>query len=159
MLGDHVGGVLDGIACLFIGSGLLHNMGGEHVTDIVWPMRQQALDHTTAGVGVEDAITLDGKFPNFVKGRLIVDGILAGRLDLLDEQGAGIFRPAKQDSAMPADISIDAEIAVLKIRQDEPESNSHWPVANQHIALGSVEVLDLIAAATEYECIGTKPAD
>ena len=72
MLGDHVGRVLDGIACLFIGPGLLQNMGRKHVADIVWAMRQQALDDAATGVGVEDAIALDGKFPSFVKGRLVM---------------------------------------------------------------------------------------
>ena len=96
-------------------------MGREHVTDIVRSMRQQALDHTAACVGIEDAIALDRQLPSFVKGRLIVSGILAGRLDSLDKQRARLFRAAKQDTAMPTDIGIDVEIEILQVGQDEPE--------------------------------------
>ena len=77
MLGDHVRRILDRVACLLIRSGLLEDVGGEHVPDIMWSVRQQALDHAAAGVGVEDAITLDGQLPGFVESRLIVGGILA----------------------------------------------------------------------------------
>lgn len=44
MLGDHLGRVLDRIARLFVGAGLLQDMRRQHVADIVRPVRQQALD-------------------------------------------------------------------------------------------------------------------
>lgn len=39
MTGDHFGGVLDGIARLLVGARLFEDMRGEHVTDIMRPMR------------------------------------------------------------------------------------------------------------------------
>jgi hypothetical protein len=63
-------------------------------------MRQQALDHAATGVRIEDAITLNVEFPIFVESDLIVGGILAGRLNSLDEEGCRgllirrVFQPA-----------------------------------------------------------------
>lgn len=93
MLGDHVRCVLDGIACLFIRSGLFQNMGRKHIPDVMGSMRQQALDHTAAGVGVEDAVTLDGQFPCLVKGRLIVGGSLLVVLTVLMNRVPGSSDP------------------------------------------------------------------
>lgn len=76
MLGDHLGGVLNGVARLLIGARLLEDMGREHVAHILWPVRQQTLDGTAAGVGVADAIALDREAPGLIKGVLAVRGIL-----------------------------------------------------------------------------------
>jgi hypothetical protein len=58
-------------------------MGPEHIADIVRSVRQQALDHAAAGVRIEYAVALNGQFSGFIEGRLIVGGILAGRLHRL----------------------------------------------------------------------------
>lgn len=39
MLGDHVRRIMDGIACLLVRTGMLEDMGGENVPDIMGTMR------------------------------------------------------------------------------------------------------------------------
>lgn len=49
--GHHIRRVLDGVARLLIGAGLFQNMSGEHIADIVRPMRQKTLDGAAPRIG------------------------------------------------------------------------------------------------------------
>lgn len=75
VLGDHVRCVLDGVTGLLVGSGLLEDMGGENVSDVMRPVGQKALDHTATCVRVVDAVSLDGQAPHLVERVLVVGGI------------------------------------------------------------------------------------
>ena len=88
MVGDHLGRILDRIACLLVGAGLFQNMGGKHIPDIVRSVGKQPLDGSAAGIGIVDAIALDDEPPGFVKGRLIISRVLADHFDRLDEKRA-----------------------------------------------------------------------
>jgi len=82
---DHLGGVLDRVARLLVRARLLEDVGGEHVPDIMRPMRQQPLDLAAAGVRVVDAIALDRQTPGFIEGRPVIGSVPAVGLHRLDE--------------------------------------------------------------------------
>lgn len=59
VLGEHLCGVLDGIAGLLVGAGLLQDMRRKHIADIVRTVREKALDRALPSPGVIDAVALD----------------------------------------------------------------------------------------------------
>jgi hypothetical protein len=59
MFGDHFGRVLDGVACLLVGAGLLKDVGGKNVPHIMRPMRKKTVDRAPPSKGVQDAVALD----------------------------------------------------------------------------------------------------
>lgn len=52
-----IGRILNGIACLLVGSGLFQNMRRKNVPQVMRSMWQEALDRTSPGIGVIDAVT------------------------------------------------------------------------------------------------------
>jgi len=72
MSGYHLRGVLNGITCLFIGAGMLEDVGGENIPHIMRPMRKQIFDRAPLGVRIEDAVTLDHEPPGLIEGALVV---------------------------------------------------------------------------------------
>ncbi len=60
--------ILNGLACLLIGSGLLQDMCRKNVPQVMRFMRQQALDRTAFGMGVVDPIALDDGPPRLLEG-------------------------------------------------------------------------------------------
>ena len=121
MLLHDVGRVLNCVARLFVGSGLLQNMRCENVSQVMRSMRQEALDRTPSGIGIIDAVTLDDSPPSLVECGRIVSSINTGRLHRLDEKRLGIFRTAKQNSTMPVDVSIKVFVEIEKVGQNQPE--------------------------------------
>ena len=87
--------VLNGVACLLVGSGLLQNMRRKNVAQVMGSKRQKALDRTPYGTGIIDAIALNDPPPSLVEGCRVVGRIKAGGLDRLDEKGSGIFGSAE----------------------------------------------------------------
>lgn len=85
MLLHDIGRILNGIACLLVGSGLLQNIHRKNVPRVMGSMRQQALDRTPSGIGIIDAVTLDDSPPSLVECGRIVSSIDAGRFHRLDE--------------------------------------------------------------------------
>lgn len=96
VVGDHLRRILDGVACLLVGPGLLQDMSGKDVADVVGTMRQQALDGAATGVRVVDPIALDRSPPSLVKGRLVVRRILGLGFNRLHEKGGRIFGAGEQ---------------------------------------------------------------
>jgi len=88
-----VGRVLNGVACLLVGSGLLQNMRRKNVAQVMGSMRQQALDRTPSGIGIIDAIALDDRPPSIAEGCRVVGRIKAGGLERLDEQAPSSRTP------------------------------------------------------------------
>ena len=93
MLCDHIGRVLNGVARLLIGAGLLQNMRREHIADIVGPMRQQPIDRPSTGIGIVDAMPLYCEPPGLIEGRLVIGSTCRAGLHGLDEESGGI-RPS-----------------------------------------------------------------
>lgn len=75
-----IGRILNGIARLLVGSGLLQNMRRQNVPQVMRSMRQEALDRTPSGIGIIDAVTLDDSPPSLVECGRIVSSISTGRL-------------------------------------------------------------------------------
>ncbi len=90
MLGDHFGGVLNGVARLLVGASLLQDMGRKHVTDVMRTVREQPLDRASSGIGVIYAVALNGVTPGLVETGCVIGRVGAGRLDRLDEERSGI---------------------------------------------------------------------
>ena len=72
MFSHHFRCVLNGVAGLLIGAGLLQNVSGQDVPDVMRPVGQQALDRSAACVRIPNSVPLDQEPPGFVEGRLIV---------------------------------------------------------------------------------------
>lgn len=87
----HIRGVLDRVACLLVGPGLLQDMGRQHVADVVWPMRQQPRNRAPPGERIVDAVALDRQPPGFIERGLVVGRIRARSLDRLHEERARIL--------------------------------------------------------------------
>lgn len=107
-----IGRILDGVACLLIGSGLLQHMCRKNVPQVMRSMRQQALDRTAFGIGVVDPIALDDGPPRLVEGGRIIGGVDAGRLHGLHEERSGILGSTEEDTAMPVDVSIKVFVEI-----------------------------------------------
>lgn len=121
MLLHNIRSILDSVACLFIRPGLLEDMGRQNISDIVRPMRQQALDRAAAGIGIVDPISLDDGPPGFVEFGGVVGRVDASRLHRFHEQCAGILSIAEQHTAMPVDIGLQVFIEIEQIGKDQPE--------------------------------------
>lgn len=94
-------------------------MGGENIANVVGSMGKKALDGASASIGIVDAVALDRQPPGFVKGRLVVGGVLAGYFHRLHEQRAGVFLAGQQHTAMPVDIGVEIFVEIKKVRQDQ----------------------------------------
>lgn len=115
MLRDHVGCVLDGVARLLVGAGLLQDMSCEYVPDVMRTMRQQAFNGASSGIWVVDAVSLDRERPGFLEGCLIVGRIGRGNLDGLHEERSRIGCLAEKSRPVPADIGIYRLIETAEI--------------------------------------------
>ena len=106
MLLHHIRCVLDRVARLLIGSRLLQDVRRQDVSQIMWPVRQQALEGAATGIWIIDAVSLDDRSPSLVELRGVVSRIVARRLHRLDEERARILRIAEQHTAMAVDIGL-----------------------------------------------------
>lgn len=104
MLLDNIGCILDSVARLLIRSGLLEDVCGENISQIMRSMRQQTFDSSASGIWIIDTITLDHCSPGLVEGGGIIGGIEAACLHRLDKESARISRSPEQDPAVPVDI-------------------------------------------------------
>ncbi len=69
---NYIGCILNCVARLLVGSGLLQNMRRENIPQVMGAMRQQAFDGTPPGVRVVNSIALDDRPPSFVeRGRVV----------------------------------------------------------------------------------------
>ena len=103
----HLWRVLDRVAGLLIGPGLLENMCREHVTHVVWPVRQQTFDRATSCPRVVNTVPLDHGSPSLEKCVLGIGGIGASDFRCLDEKCAGVRRRANEARAVPIIPGID----------------------------------------------------
>lgn len=103
VLGHHLRRVLDRVASLLVGAGLLQNVGGQHVAHIVRAMWQKSFDRAATGPRVEDAVTLDDEPPSLIECVLIIRGFGAGYFRCLDEESPGIGCRPDQARAVPVD--------------------------------------------------------
>jgi hypothetical protein len=102
-------------------------MGGEHIADTVWAVRQQPLDRAAIRIGIMDALALDCEPPGLIEGILAIGGILAGEFHRLHEQRAGIGGILQQCSPVPVDIGVEIvvdPIALDWIYLQRPASNT-----------------------------------
>lgn len=121
VLRDHFGGVLDRIAGLFVGPGLLQDMRCQNVPDVVGTVGQQTLDGSALCPGVVDTIALDGSAPGLLEGVLAIGRIGAGHLRRLYEQCIRIGGRTDQPAAVPVDPDFKQFIEAVKVRQDQAE--------------------------------------
>lgn len=70
MLGDHVRCVLDGVTRLLVRAREFEDVGCEHVSDVVRPVRQQPLDGAASSVGIVNPIPLRDQPPSLIEGGL-----------------------------------------------------------------------------------------
>ena len=119
MLGHHLRRVLDRVARLLVGAGLLQNVGGQHIAHIVRAMGQKPLDCAATGPRVEDAVTLDDEPPSLIERILIIGGFGAGHLRRLDEEGPGIGSRSDQARAVPVDIGLELFVEAAEVREDQ----------------------------------------
>lgn len=119
MVLHHLRGVLDRVARLFVGPSLLQDVGGEHVADVVRPMRQEPRDRASPCEGIVDPVALYRQPPRFVESGLVVGSVRARPLDRLHEERAGVLGTGQQDGAMARDISVDVHVEPAEVRQDQ----------------------------------------
>jgi len=71
--GDRAGNVLDREIGLLLAAGLFEDVLSQDIADAVRPVWQPTLDGAPTGLGIENAIALDGQPPSLVKGGLVVN--------------------------------------------------------------------------------------
>jgi len=122
VLRHHLRRVLDRVAGLFVGTCLLQDVRGKHVTNIVGAVREEALDRSLPGPRVVvDAIALDRRAPGLIEGVLAIGSVGAGHLRRLDEERPRIGSGADEPRPVPVDPGFDHLVEPAEIRQDQPE--------------------------------------
>lgn len=104
MLLNHIRGVLDGVACLLVGSGLFEDVGCHDIAEVMWTVAEQYLERTSAGPGGLDSswpprVRTPMQFPQSLQGtrprREICEG---GRFRA--QFGAGSARSEEADQGL-----------------------------------------------------------
>jgi len=121
MLADHLRRILNGVTCLLVGAGLFQDVGCQHVTHIVRPVREKSFDRAAPGPGIEDAVALDDEPPGLVECVLVIGGIGAGPLRGLDEEGFRIVGRPNQPGAVSVDVRLEFFIEAPEVREDQAE--------------------------------------